>query len=242
MARSMKVAVLVMVGVLAVGAPVAAAPDPARIDRAADRVIDGRYQDLPQVREDDLVSSRERSDRTRRRRSESGWSSSPGGGGALGALMSWLVWGAIAVGAVLLVLLIVRELLRHRRDRIAKDQPAVAEEAVAPAVAALHRPLDDADQLAREGRFAEAIHVLLLRTFEELARAAEVKIAPSLTSREILARIPLRAGAHEALADLASVVELTWFGDDVPGEADWLRCRGRFDVFVSAYRGVKEAA
>ena len=111
-----------------------------------------------------------------------------------------------------------------------------------PAVAALHRPLDDADQLAREGRFAEAIHILLLRTFQELARAADVTIAPSLTSREILTRIPLRPGAREALVELTEVVELTWFGDDVPGEADWLRCRGRFDSFVAAYRGASQRA
>jgi hypothetical protein len=241
MRRSMKAALLVLVGVLALGEPAAsAAPDPARIDRAADRVMDRRYQDLPDVRNTDELGSRDRSaSRVRRGRS---LETRPGGGGALGVLMSWLVWGGIAVGAVLLILLIVRELARHRRDRVAGADPTIAEEEVAPAVAALHRPLDDADLLARDGRFAEAIHILLLRTFEELARAADVKIAPSLTSREILAKIPLRTGAHEALADLASVVELTWFGDDVPGEADWLRCRGRFDVFVAAYRGVRGAA
>ena len=33
----------------------------------------------------------------------------------------------------------------------------------------IERPRDDADQLAHEGRFADAIHILLLRTLHELA-------------------------------------------------------------------------
>lgn len=240
----MKAALLVLLGVLAVGEPIAsAAPDPARIDRAADRVISDRYQDVPEARGNEGVPDGDRRDRgRRRRRSDGGYESSPGGAGALGAILSWLIWGALAVGAVLLLLLIIREVARHRRDRTARADPELAVEEAVAATAALHRPLDDADQLAREGKFAEAIHVLLLRTFEELARAAEVAISPSLTSREVLARIPLRPGAREALGELAAVVELTWFGDDVPGEADWLRCRGRFDVFVAAYRGIREAA
>jgi hypothetical protein len=233
----MTAAWLVGVGAVATGAPVAAAaPDPARVDRAADRVMDSRYQGELESPSVDDPGDEGRRDRGRRVPRGRGLDSRPGGAGALGAILSWLVWGAIGVGAVLLILLVVRELARHRRDRALPDEPAVAEEAVVPE-AALDRPLDDADRLAREGRFAEAIHVLLLRTFEELARAAEVRIAPSLTSREILAKIPLRAGAREALGELAQVVELTWFGDDVPGEADWRRCRARFDAFVEVYQG-----
>lgn len=239
MARSMKAVLLVLVGGLAIVPVAAAAPDPARIDRAADRVIDDRYQGVPNA---ELGEPSDPGRRDRERRPRRSLETRPGGAGALGVVLTWLVWGAIAVGAVLLILLVVREIMRHKRDRTVKDEAAIAEEEAAAPAAALDRPLDDADRLAREGRFAEAIHVLLLRTFEELARAAEVRIAPSLTSREVLARIPLRPGAREALAELASVVELTWFGDDVPGQADWLRCRGRFDAFVAAYRGVREAA
>ena len=57
----------------------------------------------------------------------------------------------------------------------------------------------------REGRFAEAIHALLLETLAALSRAA--RLAPSLTSREIVARVPLPARAREALAGLVAAVE-----------------------------------
>jgi len=146
----------------------------------------------------------------------------------------------IAVAAVLLVLAIVSEVI-NRPAAPAAPPPKTREEAEAPR-AALDRPLDDAERLAREGRFAEAIHILLLRTFQDLTRAAGVTIAPSWTSREVLGRIWLAPDAREALVDLVRMVELTWFGDDVPGEADWHRCRAQFDRFVTAYRAAPAKA
>lgn len=222
--------------VLAVAAPAGAVPAD-RIDRAADRVLDERYQDVPGPR----AAERTATDRTRRertapvRRSDTEWRAG-GPGAALSTIVQWLVWGGLAIAAALLIAYLVRELARGRRARRPDAaRPGAVEEAVAPE-AALERPLDDADRLAGEGRFAEAIHVLLLRTFEELARAASVRIAPAWTSREVLGRIGLPPAAREALVELVRVVELTWFGDDVPAEADWRRCRDAFDVFVAAYR------
>jgi hypothetical protein len=295
MARPMAAA-LVVLGALLVGTPVVAAAqaerpdrtDPARVDRAAKKVLDARYQDVPGPRRArdprgaDDAEGRDwggggRVDRgggggeldsdgqpRRRRRGGAGGrggggrsgggsdgydlDSSAGGGGALGTIMSWLLWGAIGVAVVLIILLIVREVTRHRGDTSIDDaEPTQEDDAEAPVPEAeLARPLDEADRLARDGRFAEAIHLLLLRTFQELARAAEVRIPSSLTSREVLARIPLRPGARDALAELVSVVENTWFGDDVPGEPEWLRCRHQFDRFVAIYRAgapsLKEAA
>jgi hypothetical protein len=163
------------------------------------------------------------------------------GGGAVGSIVAYLLYGALIVGVLFLILFIVREIMRRKGDADVHEEeaPEVKEEE-APAddapKAELHVPLDEAELLAREGRFAEAIHLLLLRTFQELARAADVKIAASLTSREILARIPLRPGARDALAELVDVVENTWFGDDVPGEVQWQRCKAQFDRFVAIYR------
>ena len=59
----------------------------------------------------------------------------------------------------------------------------------------------------------------------------------SLTSREILSRVPLVPTARDALYQLVSAVELSYFGDDVPGQADYDRCRHEFQKFAQAYRG-----
>jgi hypothetical protein len=250
MGRSM-VVVLVVLAALAFGErPARAAADLDAIDRAAERVLDHRYQSLdPDGRVGGRAGGRAGSEAPAaereqpRRRDGDSWGQGgeraaptvAGPGSGLGGLLSWLVWGGLAVGAILLVLFLVRE-LTSRRGRAAEPEAAVEEEPAPPPPAALERPLDDAEQLALAGRYAEAIHVLLLRTFEELARAADVRIAPALTSREILARIPLRPFAGEALAELVGAVERSWFGDHVPDEADWRRCRRAFETFVAAYR------
>ncbi len=146
-----------------------------------------------------------------------------------------LLWGGVIAGVILLVIFIARDLLKYADDAGAEplvDGPVE----IAEVRAALDRPLDDADQLAHEGRYAEAIHTLLLRTFQELARTSAVKVAASMTSREILARIPLLGDSRDALADLVLMVELTYFGDDVPGQPEWERCRSQFHRFVAAYQ------
>src|SRR5262249_7439101 len=71
-------------------------------------------------------------------------------------------------------------------------------------------PIASAEALAAEGRWAEAIHALLLKTLEALSAAA--RLAPSLTSREIVARIGVAPRARDALADLVLAVELSRFG------------------------------
>lgn len=224
---------------LLVGGTAQAAPDPGRIDRAAERVLDERFQESPTGTSDDFDREElEQRLRDHESRGGGGWgggSSSPGGAGALSPIVSMLMWALLIAGAVVVIFYVVRELGRGRRDRVRASDPAIAEEPV-PHVAQLEGPLADADALAAQGKFAEAIHTLLLRTFQELAKASASHVSPHLTSREILARIPMLGDGRDALGELVAVVEVTWFGDDVPGEADWLRCRAQFDRFVSVHR------
>ncbi|WP_242344604.1 DUF4129 domain-containing protein [Anaeromyxobacter terrae] len=96
-------------------------------------------------------------------------------------------------------------------------------------------PIPSAEAAAAAGRYGEAIHALLLDTLAALSRAA--RLAPSLTSREIVGRVRLAAPAREALAGLVAAVELSHFGGAAPGEADYRACLDRFHVFLESYRG-----
>jgi len=159
----------------------------------------------------------------------------PSEGGASG-LMAMVMWGIIIVIAALLVFWVVSELFKRGDEQLA---PAPGESQMRMQAAVdqiIDRPLGDADELARRGEYAEAIHTLLLRTLQELVKSAAVRVAPAMTSREILSRVPLLADARDALAGLITAVEITHFGDEPANAADYERCRQQFHVFATAFR------
>jgi hypothetical protein len=149
---------------------------------------------------------------------------------------SFLMWGVLIALAIVLAIAIVSELKDGDKDPEIADEPDAQRKLSAAADAILERPLGDADELARRGEFAEAIHTLLLRTLQELVRSAAVRVTPSMTSREILARVPLLADAREAFAGLITAVEITHFGDEPANATDYQRCREQFHVFATALR------
>jgi hypothetical protein len=142
-------------------------------------------------------------------------------------LLRFLAWAAAAVVLSLAAIWLVR--------RLAPAPSGDAPAALDPATASLDVPLTGARALAAAGRFGEAIHALLLETLAALSRAS--RLAPSLTSREILARVRLPARAREALAALVLAVEVSRFGGAEPGEADYQACVERFETFLATYRG-----
>ena len=145
--------------------------------------------------------------------------------GPLALLLRILLWGGVAILAFLAVAWLVRRLAPGARD----VEVAEPEAGVPVAI-----PIASAEALASEGRWAEAIHALLLETLEALSRAA--RLAPSLTSREIVGRVRLPERAREALSGLVLAVEVTRFGGAEPVEADYRACLGRFHAFLETYR------
>ncbi len=146
--------------------------------------------------------------------------------GPFETLLRILLWAALAVAvAVALSWLISRLRGRSREVEVELD---------AAAAAPLEVPLDGAERLAAAGRYAEAIHALLLETLSALSRAA--RLAPSLTSREIVSRVPLPARAREALAGLVLAVEISRFGGSPAEERDYRACLDRFHAFLETYQ------
>ncbi|MCC8165580.1 MAG: DUF4129 domain-containing protein [Planctomycetes bacterium] len=116
-----------------------------------------------------------------------------------------------------------------------------AEEAKAPTVeeaAAVANRMGEAGAEAEfhagGGAYAEAMHTLLLRSVEELRRRSRVPLARSLTSREILSRLPLEPVAREAFQSLVDRVEITYFGGREPTRDDYELCRKSFDILTGA--------
>ncbi len=145
--------------------------------------------------------------------------------GPLELLLRILLWGALGVLAFLAIAWLVRRLGPAARD-VEVAEPAAAEP--------VEIPIASAEALAADGRWAEAIHALLLETLQALSRAA--RLAPSLTSREIVARVALPERARDALSGLVLAVELSRFGGSPAAEDDYRACLARFHAFLETYR------
>jgi hypothetical protein len=94
--------------------------------------------------------------------------------------------------------------------------------------------LEAADDLAAQGRFVEAMHVLLLQAFAEIRRRLDEEFADSMTSREILRSNRLSDDLRRPLREVVSRVEWTYFGAHPAAHPDYLACRSSFSALTHA--------
>ena len=102
------------------------------------------------------------------------------------------------------------------------------EDGLSPATKAPEEVAAAADDLARQGRFGEAMHALLLQSLADVRRRLDEQFADSLTSREILRNTRLPSQGREPLRDIIARVERTYFGEYAAGPQDYMACRERF--------------
>jgi hypothetical protein len=132
----------------------------------------------------------------------------------------------------------VREAMKARRGGEADAAPASSPEPERPPTPRPRLrigPLTDVEELARQGRFGEAIHLLLLHLFAALQRRPATAPAPAHTGREVLARTTLASDAKAALAVLVAAAENVHFGGRVAGREDYENCLGHYRRFVSVF-------
>ena len=92
--------------------------------------------------------------------------------------------------------------------------------------------LEDADRLAREGRFAEATHLLLRRSVSQIRNAHPDWLLPASTAREI-ARLPLLPEAGRGAFSVVAVrVERSLFAMRELDAQDWAAARAAYADFV----------
>jgi hypothetical protein len=97
--------------------------------------------------------------------------------------------------------------------------------------------IEAADELAARGRFVEAMHMLLLHGLTHLRQRLDRQFSDSLTSREILHSTDLPEAARASLRDVVSRVELTYFGRQPAGLADYTACRESFNALARSLYG-----
>lgn len=155
-----------------------------------------------------------------------------------------LLWGVI-VALLVTVALILYQRLRHgewrlpRRRMRAGVPGEIDPEGWIPDAAPARAWLEEADALAARGRYAEAAHLLLFRSVEDIARRRPRLVRPALTSRELARADGLPGAARELFAGIARLVERSLFGGRVVDVDDWREARARYADFAlpGAWRG-----
>lgn len=146
------------------------------------------------------------------------------------------VWFAVLVGVAVLFYAF-RDMLPFlgvKRDGAWElDAAGAAESGPAePSIA-----LGAADDLAAQGRFVEAMHVLLLQALAEIRRRLDEQFADSMTSREILRSNRLSDDLRRPLREVVNRVEWTYFGEHPAARDDYLACRSSFSALAHALHG-----
>lgn len=149
----------------------------------------------------------------------------------LGPVLQGLFWGVVALAVLGIVYLIAREV--GWLDWTGKAKKAKArEEAYRPGAEMAASLLADADALAAQGRYAEAVHILLLRSIEDMQRFRPGSVRPAATSRD-LARLPVLPGeARPLFAAMASRVEVSLFGARPVDAAGYAASRADYEAFA----------
>lgn len=136
----------------------------------------------------------------------------------------WLGLGALILGALYLIGRAVYE-TRFARAPKSKDDDTPDIPLYQPAQAQARILLEEVDKLASEGRYGEAVHVLLFRSIQDIDRNRPNIVRRSLTAREIGQLSILTQNARQAFSTIAGVSELSHFGGTPIGQAGFETAR-----------------
>jgi hypothetical protein len=149
-----------------------------------------------------------------------------------------LLWTVLAI-ALLALAAAVYQRLRHGEWRLPRRRRAQSvelgpeeEEGWSPEAAPARSWLREADALAAQGRYAEAVHHLLFRSIEDIGRRRPRLVRPALTSRELAAAEGLPPPARSLFARIAGLVERSLFGGRAVEAGDWSEARAAYADLV----------
>ncbi|HEX7758130.1 MAG TPA: DUF4129 domain-containing protein [Caulobacteraceae bacterium] len=143
-----------------------------------------------------------------------------------------LFWVGVAAIVALLVFLILREVLGVRFSRRRRANARVQPVDWRPEAWKAKALLEDADRLAEEGRYDEAVHLILYRSIDDIEGRRPRLVRPALTARDIAALEGVPGAARAAFAQIARVVEASFFGGRDVDRAAFAACRKAYEDFA----------
>jgi hypothetical protein len=149
--------------------------------------------------------------------------------------LTYVFWGCLILGAAVILYFVARELIATRWPSFKANRgPNLSDDGWRPTAAKARTLLEDADKLAAAGRFAEAVHLILFRSIEDIEGKRPDLIKPALTSRDIAELDGVPERVRRTFSEIARVVERSFFGGRSVGADEFAACRRAYEGFAFA--------
>ena len=152
----------------------------------------------------------------------------------LANIAKYIFYGIILCAVAFILYAILKEIIRIHNNKPPEEKPDEA-----PTIP-LYQPdaktarivLGDAEELAKQGRFTEAVHTLLFRSIQDITDKRPRHVGPSLTSREISELPILSQKARAGFSMITSLVEASFFGGNALGADDYAASKTAYKNFA----------
>ena len=154
---------------------------------------------------------------------------------SLAPLFTTIFWIALGLVVAGILYFLFGEAIRMRLGLTRKKKETPADDVltdIRPDADRAHSLLEEADALAREGKFAEAVHLLLFRSIEDVQERLEGGVPTSMTAREIAGLGSLPDRARRALRPIIQIVEHSFFGGREVDADGWQSARRSYEDFA----------
>jgi hypothetical protein len=152
---------------------------------------------------------------------------------AIAPFAGWIFIGGLVLALLVVLFFLFREFARTRLPQLFKRKTGAPKpEPWRPQAAVARALLEEADQLAAAGRYAEAVRLILHRSIEDIEGHRPRLVRPAYTAREIGRLSDIPENARDVFVGIAGVVEKSFFGGhglDATGFAD---CRKAYEAFA----------
>jgi hypothetical protein len=149
-------------------------------------------------------------------------------------VLPYLLYG-IAIAAVLILLSpVARLFLTTRFERLFARDNLRSDTSWRPTKAAVTALLSEIDALAAEGRYDEAVHLLLIRSVADINAFRPDLVQLHYSARDILSHPLLPEAARPAFKQIVEWVEKSYFAGIAAGKAGFDACRRAYVAFVAA--------
>ena len=145
-------------------------------------------------------------------------------------ILFWVGIGLVVAGVLFLILREVFGVRFARRRRAGKARAAVAD--WRPDARKARALLENADRLADQGRFDQAVRLILHRSVEDIDDRRPRLVRPALTARELSVAEDVPAVARAAFTKVAAIVEFSAFAGQPIGREAYSQCRSAYEAFA----------